>query len=113
MDLQQLNTFKTLHLLGVVALFSSLGSILLASARSKAASILHGVSLLLILLIGFAMLGKPPMEKYWWMLKLVLWLFIGGAPALAKRKIMAGPLVLALCIAAAGFAAWLGLAKPF
>lgn len=104
---------KTLHIVGVVALFSSLGSILLASARSKAASILHGVSLILILLVGFAMLRKPPMDQYWWMVKLALWLFIGAAPALAKRKIMAGPLVLVLCIAAAGFAAWLGLAKPF
>ena len=33
--------------------------------------------------------------------------------ALAKRKVLPSPVVLALCIAAAVAAAWLGLAKPF
>ena len=47
------------------------------------------------------------------MLKLALWLFIGVAPALAKRKVLPSSLVLALCIAAAIAAAWLGLRKPF
>jgi hypothetical protein len=35
---------------------------MLAGSRQKAASILHGVSLVLILLVGFAMLKKPPMD---------------------------------------------------
>ena len=81
--------------------------------RSKAAAILHGVSLILILLIGFAMLKKPPMGQSWWMIKIGLWLFIGAAPALAKRKVLPSSVVLVLCIAAAAAAAWLGLAKPF
>jgi hypothetical protein len=104
---------KTLHIAGVVALFSSLGATLLAGSRQKNASILHGVSLVLILLIGFAMLKKPPMDQYWWMAKLGLWLFIGAAPVLAKRKLLPAPVVLILCIAAATAAAWLGLRKPF
>ena len=104
---------KTLHIGGVVALFSSLGAIMLGDSGKKAASILHGVSLVVILLIGFAMLKKPPMDQYWWMVKLGLWLFIGAAPALSKRKVLPGPVVLGLCIAAAVTAAWLGLNKPF
>lgn len=104
---------KTLHIAGVIALFSSLGAVMLGGGGKKGASILHGVSLILVLLIGFAMLKKPPMGQSWWMVKLGLWLFIGAAPALSKRKLLPAPVVLGLCIAAGVAAAWLGLAKPF
>jgi hypothetical protein len=104
---------KTLHLAGAFGLFTSLGATLLAGSGKKAASILHGVSLLLILLVGFAMLKKPPMDHSWWMIKLGLWLFLGVAPVLAKRKVLPAWLVLVLSIAAAVTAAWLGLKKPF
>ena len=79
---------KTLHLAAVFALFASLGATLLVGSKAKSASILHGISLVLILLIGFAMLKKPPMDQQWWMAKLGLWLFIGVAPVLSKRKIL-------------------------
>lgn len=104
---------KTLHLAGAFALFSSLGAVMIGGSGKKGASILHGVSLLFILLVGFAMLKKPPMGQSWWMIKLGLWLFIGAAPALSKRKVLPAPVVLVLCIAAAVCAAWLGLRKPF
>ncbi len=104
---------KTLHLAGAFALFTSFGATLLGGSGKKGASMLHGISLLLILLVGFAMLGKPPMEKSWWMIKLGLWLFLGVAPVLAKRKVLPAPVVLVLSIAVAITAAWLGLAKPF
>lgn len=104
---------KTLHVAGVAALFASLGAILLGGSGKKGASILHGISLIFILLIGFAMLGKPRMNESWWMIKLGLWLFIGAAPALAKRKVLPSWLVLVLCLLAAATAAWLGLRKPF
>jgi hypothetical protein len=104
---------KTLHIAGVIALFSSLGAVMLGGSSKKSASILHGVSLVLILLVGFAMLKKPPMGQSWWMVKLGLWLFIGAAPALTKRKLLPASVVLGLCITAAAAAAWLGLAKPF
>ncbi len=103
----------TLHVAGVIALFTSLGAILLGGSGKKSASILHGISLVIILLAGFAILEKPPMGQAWWMLKLGLWLFIGLAPALAKRKVLPSSLVLILCLAAAVAAAWLGYTKPF
>ena len=106
-------TLKTLHIAGVVALFSSLGATMLGGSNKKGASILHGISLVLILLVGFAMLKKPPMDLYWWMIKIGLWLFIGAAPVLAKRKVIPAPAVLTLCLIAAVAAAWLGLKKPF
>lgn len=104
---------KVLHLAAVMALFSSLGAVLLGESRKKGASILHGISLIFVLLIGFAILQKPPVGQYWWVAKLVIWLFIGVAPVLAKRKILPGTVVLSLCIAAGVSAAWLGLYKPF
>ncbi len=104
---------KTLHVAGVIGLFTSLGATLLAGSGKKSASILHGISLLLILLVGFAMLKKPPMGQSWWMIKTGLWLFLGLAPVLAKRKVLPAWLVLALSLAAAIAAAWLGLRKPF
>lgn len=104
---------KTLHLAGVLALFASLGASLLGGSGKKGASILHGISLIFILLVGFAMLKRPPMHQSWWMIKLGLWLFIGLAPALAKRKVLPSSVVLVLCLAAGVAASWLGLAKPF
>lgn len=104
---------KTLHIGGVVALFSSLGAIMLGDSNKKGASALHGIALVVILLLGFAMLKKPPMDQYWWMAKLGIWFFIGAAPALSKRKVLPGPAVLGLCIVAAVAAAWLAIYKPF
>jgi hypothetical protein len=104
---------KIVHLAGVFTLFTALGAILLADSHKKIASILHGISLIIILGAGFAMLKKPPMDQYWWMAKLGIWLFLGVAPTLAKRKI-APPVVLALAVIACGVvSAWLGLMKPF
>ena len=104
---------KVLHLAGVFALFASLGATMLAGSGKKSASALHGISLLFILLIGFAMLKKPPMDQHWWMAKLGLWLFIGAAPVLAKKRILHPVIVFTLCLVAAIAAAWLGLRKPF
>lgn len=42
-----------------------------------------------------------------------LWLFLGLAPVLAKRRVLPTGLVFLLSLAAALFAAWLGLTKPF
>lgn len=104
---------KTLHLVGVFALFTSLGAVLLGGSGKKGASMLHGISLLLIIGVGFAMLKKPPMDQFWWMIKLAMWVFLGAAPVLAKRKVLPTTVVMILCLAAAALAAWLGLRKPF
>lgn len=104
---------QVLHVATVIAVFSALGAIILGESRKKGASILHGISMVLVLLVGFAMLKKPIPGQNYWMVKLVLWLFIGVAPALSKRKLLPAPAVLTLCIAAGTAAAWLGIMKPF
>lgn len=107
-------TLKVLHLAGVFALFTSMGAIITGGGScKKCASILHGISLLLIIGMGFAMLKKPPMGQHWWQVKLGLWLFFGLAPVLAKRNVLPRSVLMVLCIAAGAAAAWLGIAKPF
>lgn len=106
-------TLKTLHLLSAFALFGALGAILLVSAKPKIASILHGISLIGLLLAGFAMLRKPPMDQAWWMVKSGLWLVLGMAPFFAKKRYLHPTLLFVIALAAAGLAAWLGLKKPF
>jgi len=59
------------------------------------------------------MLKKPPMDQYWWMVKIGIWLFIGLAPALSKKKVLPPFIVLTLTIVAAGAATYLGIYKPF
>ncbi len=109
--------FKTLHIAGALGVFTAIGAILAGSCDKckKMASILHGVSLLLLLLVGLHMLFSLQLVKTggWWHAKIVLWLVLGAAPALAKRKVMPAPALLGLCLATGIAAAYLGLAKPF
>ncbi|MFK7850473.1 MAG: hypothetical protein AB8D78_05785 [Akkermansiaceae bacterium] len=104
---------RTLHVAGAFALFASLGATMLGGSSKKSASALHGISLLVILLIGFAMLKKPPMDQFWWMAKIALWLFIGAAPVLSKKKVLPPMIVFSLTLIAATAAAYLGIYKPF
>ena len=85
----------------------------LSADALAAIAVVQWPSLLLIVLVGFAMLKKPPMGQSWWMIKIGLWFFLGLAPVLAKRKVLPAWLVLVLSLAAAITAAWLGLRKPF
>ena len=101
---------KTARCMALV--YAMLGTFEFSELGTRAAA-LGGEGSNLILLVGFAILKKPPMGESWWMIKLGLWLFIGAAPALAKRKMLPAPVVLVLCIVAATAAAWLGLTKPF
>ncbi|MCW1885929.1 hypothetical protein OKA04_14415 [Luteolibacter flavescens] len=112
---------KTLHLAGALGVFTAMGAIIAASGENtkKWANILHGVSLMLLLLIGLHMLFGPPFKWAtnapggWWHAKIVLWLVLGAAPALAKRKVMPAPALLGVVLLSGIGAAYLGLAKPF
>lgn len=101
---------KVIHIAGALGVFTAMGAILMGAQEScrKCASMLHGISLLLLLLAGFAMLKKPPMELHFWKVKLVLWLFLGVAPVLARKKIMPTPVLLVLTLGAGVLAAYMG-----
>ena len=106
---------KTIHLAGALGVFCAMGAIILGGQDSqrKVASALHGASLVLLLLAGFAILKKPPMELHYWKVKIVLWLFLGVAPVLARRKVMPAPVLLLLTLAAGVIAAYCGVTKSF
>ena len=104
---------KSLHIAGALALFTAFGGLCFGAANRKLVGMLHGISLLIILLAGFAMLGKPPMGQGWWVAKLGAWLLLGFAPVVVRRKWLQPGLAWALCLVIAAIAAWLGLSKRF
>lgn len=117
-----LEIYKLIHIIGLIILFFAFGGVLffalsksaLPRSMQKVSSIFHGVGLFLILLGGFGMLARLGMAKEWplWViLKLVIWLLLGGGMVLAKKMqnlaiyLTIGFIMLASC------AAYLGLFK--
>lgn len=106
---------NAIHVTAALGVFTALGAICLGGAGGKGASMLHGISLILLLLVGLHMLMSRELVASggWWHAKIVLWLVLGAAPALAKRKVLPAGVLLGICLAAGAAAAYLGLAKPF
>lgn len=92
--------YKVLHLFGVALLFCSLGGIALhaphakrgdtgAVAVRKRLMAAHGIAMLLVLVAGFGLMAKMGLMSTWplWIIvKLVIWLVLGGAGAFVARK---------------------------
>ncbi len=118
-----LNTYKLIHLIGLMLLFFGFGGVLVTSYAGftlpKKARIFammsHGIGLLFILLGGFGMLARLGLAKdmpSWVYSKLLIWLVLGGAIALAKRKADLAWTMLISFIILASTAAFIGLTKP-
>lgn len=84
--------YKVIHLAGVIILFGALGAgVYTASSKNnKLAGALHGISLVLILVSGFGLVAKIWENQFtWWIiLKLLIWLLLGGAYTLAKKRLL-------------------------
>jgi len=120
-----ISLYKTLHIIGILLLTFSLGSLsqsgVLELEKSKnpwhkSSVVMHGVALLLILLSGFGMLAKLGINwplPGWVMVKLLFWLSLGYAVVSYKkgkqRATLARKLILVILFAAA----ILGIYKPF
>lgn len=101
-------TYKLIHLIGVITLFFSLGS--LFTKYNKGAVMGHGIALLLLLVAGFGMEAKGDIGWPAWMIvKIVIWVIFGAAIVLAKRKIITGKVAWISMIALGGAAAYLGI----
>ena len=104
--------YKILHLTGVIILFGSLGASIYtpSSKNNKLAAILHGISLLLLLVSGFGMLARLYGGQFhWWMIaKLVIWLCLGGSYALAKKRLLPENTAFAIILGLGILAAILG-----
>lgn len=115
-------TYKVLHILGMMLVFSSLGGLIFHSLAGggakhrghKLAGASHGIGLVLILVSGFGMLAKLQAGFPLWVIaKVVIWLLFGGVIALIRRMPgQATTLWLALPLLGAA-AAYLALFKPF
>jgi len=107
---------KALHVAAGFGLFAALGAACLAPPESRrAAMILHGVSATLLLLLGLHLLFSTGQHQVgaWWHAKLVIWLLLAIAPALAARRLLPPALLLAIALVLGAIASWLPLARPF
>ena len=117
---------KILHVTGLALTFMGLAGVLGmkmgGEIRVKQRWIFfaaHGLGLLLLLVSGFALVGRLGLMSGghslpgWVQAKLAIWLLAGGAIALASRLSRYAAFVLLFFIALAVLAAWLGIAKPF
>ena len=118
--------YRLIHVLGIILLFVVLGGLSYQATREggtegavprKVAAALHGTALLIILVGGFGLLARIGVEHGvgfpgWVWGKLVIWLLLGAAVAIPRRKPeWAGALFLLLPVLG-GLASWLALYKP-
>ncbi|MGE0708820.1 MAG: hypothetical protein AB7N76_22250 [Planctomycetota bacterium] len=124
--------YKLVHLIGVMLLFLSLGGLALLGQVGAAAAaegkedaapappplrklllLLHGVAMFLLLVAGFGALAKLGLGFPGWVYgKLAVWLLLGAAPALLRRKPELVKTMLLLMPLLGAVAAWLALNKP-
>jgi hypothetical protein len=116
--------YKTLHLIGIFTVILSLGGMCLHVASGgtreyagrKLAAITHGVGLLIAFVAGFGLLAKLGYMQAipgWAIVKIVIWLILGGIPALIYRQRRLAKAFWFSILAFAAFAACLAIYKPF
>jgi hypothetical protein len=113
--------YRLIHFAGIFTLFLAFGYLLAGPKSTKAAAMGHGIGLLLILLGGFGMQAKMK-DVYqvaygsgfptWLILKIVIWLALGGSMVLLKRKIIKGAAAWIAIIVLGLASAYLAYNKP-
>lgn len=116
--------YKILHICGLMLLFFGLSSAMtlkmagvqFTGAVKKLAFITHGVGLFIMLVGGFGLLARLGFVHgmpNWAIAKIVIWVLLGGAISVAKRKGQIGWPLMILFVGLGTTAAWLAIAKPF
>lgn len=116
--------YKVLHLVGFMLLFFGFGGLLTAAFAkvqlTKQARMMafmtHGLGLLLVFVSGFGMLAKLGMMSGlpgWAQAKIGIWLVLGVAISLVKRKGHIGWPVAILLWGLGTTAAFIAINKPF
>ncbi len=116
--------YKVLHLLGLMTLFFGFGAVLIAAyagvklegGARRMAFITHGVGLVLLLVSGFGMAARMGLVQGlpgWVHAKITIWVLLGAAIALAKRKGNIGWPVAILLLGVGTTAAYIAINKPF
>ncbi len=96
------NAYKLIHIVGIITLF--MGFAYGMKSWSKGAGIAHGVGLLLIIASGMGMVGKN--FAPWVFIKIAIWLALGGALVIVKRKLLPDLIAWILLLALAAAATW-------
>lgn len=116
--------YKIIHLVAIVLLFSGLVGLLTVQMSGAALTgkvksmvfISHGVGLVVLLISGFglvARLGLTAGLPGWIYAKLAIWLILGAAISLVKRKGLIGWPIFISLIAVFAIAAVIAILKPF
>ncbi|MBT8043940.1 MAG: hypothetical protein KJO79_03230 [Verrucomicrobiae bacterium] len=113
--------YRLIHFAGIFTLFLAFGSLFAGKSTTKGAVMGHGIGLFLILLGGFGMQAKVKAAYIithgaawptWLIIKIVIWVALGGALVLAKRRIIKGAGAWILIIALGMASAYLAYNKP-
>lgn len=116
--------YKVLHLTGLMLLFFGFGATLILSyagvpfqGKSKMlAFVTHGVGLLFLIVSGFGLLARLGLVQQlpgWVHAKITIWVLMGLAISLARRKGKFGLPVTILLIGIGMTAAIIAINKPF
>lgn len=116
--------YKIMHLSGIALILLGLGVILGAFASSPSAAprlrmtgfVAHGLGLIAVLTGGFGMaarLGIVQGLPGWIYAKLAIWVLLGAAISLTKRKTSWGPGLVVLFTFLVGTATALAIYKPW
>lgn len=97
------NTYKILHILGFITIF--MGFAYGMKQWCKGAAIAHGIGLLLVIISGMGMMAGKEFQP-WVFIKLAIWLALGGALVLVKRKLVPELVAWTILLALGGAAAW-------
>ena len=102
------NFYQVLHIVGISMVFLGYGALLARSMAApenvsirKLGSITSGIGLLLILVAGFGLIPKlgHSYTETWILVKLLIWLLLGGLIVLINRKPQLAMLLWCLLIA--------------
>lgn len=113
--------YKVLHFLGIFMVFSGLGAQCImaingsekAPAAKKWLGIMHGVGLLVALVAGFGLLARVGGGMQGWvMVKLAIWIILGGIGAIAARKQNLAGMVWVFALLLGWGAAFMAVNKP-
>lgn len=114
--------YHILHLTGILMLFLGYGALLgrsLAGSNDtkvkKLGSVTSGIGLLLIVIAGFGLITKMgySFTTPWILVKLVIWVALGGLIAVINRKPQLAVMLWWLLVALGLLAAIMVYARPF
>lgn len=115
--------YKVLHIVGILMVFLALGGAALAGTAGlgkdhpwrKPLALTHGLGMLIVLVGGFGLLARLKFTGWpwpgWAVLKLVIWILLGGLLVLAKRQ-QGGRIAWWIALLLGGTAAYLAIFKP-